>query len=125
MLRINQEQCDIFNRLAEKRFEDRMYAYLATAFPDRCRQQGEPEARKTIRAGLERARSHSVVLENDVARYIELMYVWSPEFDKDPALPWAEATLKDQRLTATEKVDTLWNRTEALMQAEPGTATKE
>jgi hypothetical protein len=119
MLRIRREQMEVFKRLAEERFEDEMYAYLCEAFPDDCGAEGEEQTRENIRAGLRRAEQYGITIENDVARYVELMYVWSPQFDEDPLLPWASAILNAQGLDGTEKVDELWAQSDALVPGDP------
>lgn len=115
MVRIRREQMEALRRPIAKRFEDEMYAYLVEVFPEQCGAEGEPAVRDHIRKGMQRAEEYGITIEADVARYVELMYVWSPEFDEDPDLPWAQAVLTTEGLDGTRKVERLWAETEARM----------
>lgn len=101
-----------------------MVAYLAEAYEDLCQEEGEPETRKNIRQGIERAGQYGITLERDVARYIDLMYAWSIELDTDPQTPWAGEILDQQDLDGSRKMDDLWEYSEMLLardqQAETG-----
>jgi hypothetical protein len=52
-----------------------------------------------IQYGIKRAASYGIQLENDVRKYIEVMLLLGPDFDKDPKYPWATSILTDKNLT--------------------------
>jgi len=110
MLTIRPEQIEVFTGLMRKRFEDRMRARLGERFPEKCKALGEEAVRASIRDGIDRAAAYGVNIEADVARYIELMYRFSPDFDTGPALPWAAEILKNPRLGSHPKMDQLCAR---------------
>ena len=92
MLVIRKEQME---SLAQANFENQIAAHLHEFFPEQCEALGEPEVRKIIRYGFERAESYGIVADGDVCQYIDVMIVFGRDFDTDPELPWAAAILNN------------------------------
>ena len=55
----------------------------------------EPALIKTIHAGIDRAATYGIEAEQDVCAYIDMMVLFGDDFDRDPALPWPRAILRD------------------------------
>jgi len=110
MLVIRSEQMQAFSEQMLKRFEDRMAGYLAERFPDACAAKDEPAVRESIQKGIERSRSYGVTTEYDIARYIELMYLFSEDFDTSIKTPWARPILENPDLGSYVKMNELWER---------------
>lgn len=70
-----------------------MCRYLAKTFPHKVKDLPEQAVRESIRAGIERAAVYGISAEYDVARYIDFMYRFSPDFDSNPDAPWVRPTL--------------------------------
>ncbi|MEP6538279.1 MAG: hypothetical protein ABJF23_23275 [Bryobacteraceae bacterium] len=105
-----------------RRFEDAMAEHLNRCFAAQCRQLGEKGVQDEIRYGIKQAAGYGISLERDVCKYIDLMFAFGRDFDRDLKLPWAaqilrdnsfdEATVKVERLFATAKSQTMpmiWN----------------
>jgi hypothetical protein len=107
MLNIRQEQNDAFLQHRARSFECRMYAHVTRIWPAECKELGEEAVRQTIRFGVGRAQVYGLALEYDVARYVDLTFVYGRDFDKDPRLPWVRAILNDDRLDPSEKMDSV------------------
>lgn len=107
MLVIRREQMQVFDEYASKGFEDRLVRHLAERFPDVCREREEASVRETIRNGIERSKGYGITTEFDVARYIELMYLFSEDFDTNPETSWASPVLEDTDLGGHAKMDRL------------------
>jgi hypothetical protein len=87
-------------------FEARMAEHLKRCFPETCEAEGEMGIRDTIRYGIERAANHGITLERDVCKYIDLMFVFGPDYD---GADWASAILQDDSLdNATLKTERLF-----------------
>ena len=99
---------EAFAAQQRERFEDEMVVHLRKEFPEEFRKMGEARMRELIREGISSADSYNLVLEYDVARYIELMVAVSPNFDDSPKTPWAEEILTDEELTGREKIYRLY-----------------
>lgn len=114
MLVIRREQLEAFRRYMSGQFEDRMVAHLKRYFPDRCAPLSDEEVRESIRYGVERADAYEICIEQDVSRYINLMYILGRDFDRDPDLPWAQAILSGRALKRlkTVKMDVLYEEAE-------------
>jgi hypothetical protein len=112
MLVIRSEQIEALEEQMMKGFEDRMVSYLARHFPDSWAALGEAAVRESIQKGIERSGSYDITTEYDVARYIELMHLFSEDFDTSPETPWAASVLEDPDLGPFVKMDELWKMAE-------------
>lgn len=96
-----------FERQQRQRFEDEMFEHLRSAFPADFARVGETEVRSMIRDGIDRARSYDIVMECDVARYVELMLTMGPDFDRSTVTSWAGEILAGTD-TGAEKLDQIY-----------------
>jgi len=95
-----------------KQFEGLMVTHLNKYYPKECETLGETDLRKTIQYGIERARSYNIDNELDVSRYINLMFTFGRDFDKDMNLPWASNILMKDDLLSPHKMDLLYDEAE-------------
>jgi hypothetical protein len=93
-----------FSKQQRQRFEDEMVAHLKRAHPTESKKLADPGLRDLIRQGIDKAKGHHIVLEPDVARYIEMMLTVSPDFDKSKGV--AEI-LKRRRLSGLQKMTSI------------------
>jgi hypothetical protein len=106
---IRQQQMATFSQARQKTFEERMAGHLNRCFPSECEALGEQGVQDAIRYGIERAASHGIASERDVCKYIDLMFAFGRNFDRNRDLPWASSILKDETLkTATAKMERLY-----------------
>ena len=63
--------------------------HLGKFFPAACAALGEEQVRRVVRYGIERAASHGVTRERGVCAWVDLMFTFGRDFDRDPDLPWA------------------------------------
>lgn len=110
LFRIRPEQMEAFAAAARKDFENRMVVHLRQVLPDECAPLGEQGLRELIRAGLRRTRSYRITAEYDVCRYLHLMLVLGREFDRDPALPWAELLLNQPTQEPSTRMERVYAR---------------
>lgn len=100
-----------FETLAEQqrqRFEDEMLMYLKKEYAAVLGRRDDSWVRELIREGIRQAKEYDIVLERDVARYLELMLSLSPDFDESSKTPWAREILTDSELEAGEKLDEIY-----------------
>ena len=93
MLRIKQRAQEAFEREALEDFERRMVTHLRKFFPEVCTTLGEETLRRVIQYGVERARSRGFSTERAACIYLDVMFAFGCDFDRDPALPWAGEVL--------------------------------
>jgi hypothetical protein len=110
MLVIRHKQMEVLNTYRLNGFEDRMVGYLAKRFPDACGVNNEPAVRRSIQEGILRAKGYGIIAEYDVARYIELMHLFSEDFDTSSATPWANPILEDATVGSHVKMNLLWEK---------------
>lgn len=110
MFKIRQEQMEAFSQAGVKNFEDRMVVHLNKFFPEQCQALGEPKTREAIQYGIQQGASYGFVAERNVCKYIDLMFTFGRDFDKDAKLPWTTAVLDDESLkNPTVKMERLHN----------------
>ena len=110
MLKIRQEQLEIFEQAALKRFEDRLLEHVEKFFPQSYQILGEAQTRKVIRYGIEQAENYALVSERDVCLYINLMFMLGSDFDKDMQWPKVAAILEDKTITdSSTRIDQLYD----------------
>lgn len=105
---ISDAHMEAFSEQQGKRFEDEMVLHLTREFPEEANRVGEDWLREMIREGVQAAEGYNIVLERDVARYLELMLAVSPDFDDNDQTPWAKDILTDGSMTGQEKLDRIY-----------------
>lgn len=95
MFAIRREQVEILEEAATKKFEDLMVVHLSGAFKEECQSLGETKVRGLIQLGIRRSRAYGIATERDVCKYVEVMFILGPDFDRDPRHAWARDTLTD------------------------------
>ncbi len=106
VLKIRREQIAAFREQARREFEDRTLEHVRSLFREECTILGEEATRERIRKGVEAAGGYGLELEYDVVRYIDLMFIFSPDFDTDAA--WAGPILHDETTEPRAKMDRLY-----------------
>ncbi|MCD6303567.1 MAG: hypothetical protein J7M21_01225 [Planctomycetes bacterium] len=112
-MKIRKEQMDAFSEPLMRSFECRLVRHVEKVFPDECGQLGDEAVRQRVRKGIRDARKYGVVIEYDVARYVDLMFILSEDFDDNDEFPWARRILNHPDLDGRAKMDRLYKRTEA------------
>ncbi len=126
MVIIRNEQMGELGKDEAGKFEDKMVTHLKEFFPDTCEELGEPQVRESISHGVDRAESYGLVDEQDVCTYIDVMYVFGPDFDRDPECPWASRILNDKSIDDPgDRADTLHEEALAQVTALEGQAHEE
>ena len=95
---IRQTQMAALTQSRQKDFEHSMAGHLQRCFPNEYKALGEKGTRSEIRYGIGQAATHGISLERNVCKYIDLMFVFGRDFDRDPGLPWAPRILADGAL---------------------------
>ena len=109
MLIIRDEQMDTLRNYMQQRFEDLMVVHLNQYFPRQCETLGEENLRRTIRYGIEQASTYAIDVELDVSRYLNLMFTFGRDFDRDRQLPWASSILTRKDFSSgARKMDALY-----------------
>ncbi|UCE58244.1 MAG: hypothetical protein JSU63_12465 [Phycisphaerales bacterium] len=112
-MKLRAEQMDVFSAHAESQFEKRVVSHLQTHFPDKCRKLGRGGVLESVKRGIARARAYDITTEYDVARFIDLTFRLSQDFDTSKETPWAGEILNDPDVPPWSRMDELWNRAES------------
>ncbi len=98
---------EAFSRQQIRRFEDEMVTHLRKTHPARSAGMSESDLRALIARGIITARGYDILLEPDVARYIEFMLILAPDFDRSDQTPWAAGILTRRRVPGNVKLDAI------------------
>lgn len=121
MLTIRQEQLVAFSTEESNKFEKRLLHHLKKFFPAQYQAAGDVKMRELVKEGIHRAASYGITAERDSCKYVDLMIVLGPDFDKDPKLPWAEKILTSHALEdkPASKVEQLCDIASGKIDSEP------
>jgi hypothetical protein len=82
--------------------------HLQKFFPGHVQALGPAGTDDAIAHGIRRAEGYGITADADVCQYIDLMFCFGRDFDRDPALPWAAAILGEAPSASPEpKIDRL------------------
>lgn len=90
IIRIDQQRALAENR--RRCFEQEIAAELQARLPECCAALGE-ELSEAISYGVERAIAYGLNAEVGVAAFVKLMFIFGPDYETDPQLPWAHLSL--------------------------------
>lgn len=76
-------------------FAEEMVQHVHEEFSEKCATMGETDVRETIQSGIVQAAKYGIVLQRDIGRFIDLMFVFGRDFATDPRIPWASQILND------------------------------
>jgi hypothetical protein len=84
-----------------------MANHLKQFFPRECTALGEGGLRERVREGIARAVSHGFVTEVQISQYVDLMFAFGADFDRDPEFSWPQPILSDPTLSAAVRIERL------------------
>jgi len=112
MLTIKKEQEKKFFDASFTSFENAMLSHVMTYYPNHYLMMKEPAIRQTIRVAFARAGKYGFDTQRNVCQYLNIMLILGSGFDQDPQYPWAEAMLKDTKVSdPTKKIDGISDKT--------------
>jgi hypothetical protein len=119
VLIIRKEQMDALSGHMEESFVNRVVAHLKEIWPEKCVEMGEEAVRESIHDAIDCARESGIIIEYDVARYIDLIYEFDWPADEEPDTPWAQEILNDTELDGTSKMDRLYEEANRILEGKP------
>lgn len=94
MLTLRQAQ---LTTIEATRLEAFLLEHLAAFFPEQCAALGPAETLEVVRHGLVRAAEHGLTEPVDACAFVDVMFLFGRELDRDPELPWVPAALEGAR----------------------------
>ena len=89
---------DVFNRIAEEQFVQRMMSHVHQCFPDESAKLSEEKLKDKIQCQIAKARSYGIAANNDICDFISICFVLGDDFDTDPTLDSISAVLNNPGL---------------------------
>jgi hypothetical protein len=112
-LRVREAQMKALESADKKSFENRTYVWLCKHWPDETNALGEAAVRDRIRKGTKCAQSYGLETEYQICTFLNLEFLYGPQFHTNEEHKWAEDILKDAQLSPDAKVERLIERTSA------------
>lgn len=103
------------NRGAVESFEGRVCEHLRAAFASYVAVLDDAALVRAVGGAIERALEHGLTTELDVARFVEYVAVYGPEFARDETTAWAAEILARSDLDATTRMDLIDDREAELL----------
>ena len=103
ILKITGRQFAAFEAQELKRFRDEVTRMLRTNLPNEFGRKSDAEIGSMIDWGIAKAKRYDIVLEPDVARFIELVGPLGQNFDTNPKTAWVDNTLRRTHLTTSDR----------------------
>lgn len=101
---------DILTEPIRRRFEEQMLEHLRSAFAAQIAGVSEEDLRAVIRQTITKAATYHITAAPDVARYLEYVVCFGPNFYDAPELAWAAEILQSESLNGTQKMDLIDER---------------
>lgn len=101
MLVIRDEQLRVMARGA---LPDWITKHVKQFFPHQCTELGEEALRERVDEGIARAVLHGFESSAQISQYVDLMFVFGPDFDTDATLSWPRPILRDRTLSAAVRM---------------------
>lgn len=98
MLKLRTEQVAALADERGAEFAGRMLTHLCRCFPAATRTMSDRDIHAAIRHGRDRAVSYGITTERGVCKYLNLMFVFGRDFDRDPGCAWAGEILGGARI---------------------------
>ena len=101
-MKIRSQQMSAMEAYSRKQFEDRMIAHLRKEFPEETQEAQDEEVRALVVEQIDKAASYDIVLEDDLAIYIDRAACYGGDWDSSQ--DWAKAILNDEKLDGSGKI---------------------
>ena len=106
MLVIREEQLAVLSRSLYECFVSRSCEHVRHYFPDRCLALGNPGTLDEVRDGLRRGISYCFETQYDLLRFLNLIFEFGMDFERNDANTWARPHLESGR-SPTFRMDVL------------------
>lgn len=109
MLVIRKYQMDEFTKYELKKFEDFMVRHLKQDLSKKVKGLPEETLRDMIQRGVSVAEEYGIRIEDDVKRYIDLMFILGEDFDVSPETSWAGELLRKEEMEPEERLNKIFD----------------
>lgn len=116
MTTIRNSQIKQFEDVLRANFDASVAETFRDVWPDRVQELAEAYP-KFIHDAIDRSYAQELYDDVDAARFVNLTLLWGLGFDESPAHPWASRILADRTASAGIRVELLFERSEAELNA--------
>jgi hypothetical protein len=98
MLKLRVEQMQVLAQVPQREYQKNMMLHAQKFFPEECTKIGALNLEKFIQDGIAKADGYGIDDRADVAKFLNLQFVFGPEFDHECA--WASEVLGNVSITS-------------------------
>jgi len=109
MLVIRKYQMDEFTKYELKKFEDSMVFHLKQDLAKKVKGLSEEAIRDMIQRGISAADVYGIRIEDDVRRYIDLMFILGEDFVTSVEFCWTKDILEKEEIEPAERINKIFN----------------
>ena len=107
MFTIRSEQMSQLQAHMMRKYEDRVIAKIAEAYPKRFKQEGEEKVREFIQAAIRKGEPHGITEDDETEQFALLLFAHGLDFEKAPGKEECRRILNDPDLPGDAKVNLL------------------
>jgi hypothetical protein len=107
MLRISQEQADVFRQEAEADFNRRVLKHVRRDLADPAAGLSDEDILRRARECAPLAGKHGLVTEKQLMCFVDTSILLGQGFDRDPNQKWVQTLLASTKLSAGDKANLL------------------
>ena len=115
VLTIRKAQMAVFERIAGERFAKRLVPHIQRMWSAQCAGLTVEQIAARASDAVTRAVKWGLESELDVARFVDLTFVFGSDFDQSQKCGWAGEILRRASIPASERMAMLWNRARAAL----------
>jgi hypothetical protein len=105
MLVIRNDQMDIFSIPQRQLFESRVLVHVRGKYPASVEaNRTDDELIRLVQRGIQKASGYGIRKQQEIIRFIELMFEIDPGFDDLETMRWARAILDEPNLSGQAKI---------------------
>jgi hypothetical protein len=107
---LRREQLDVLADVyTAQKFEERLMETMRANWPEECVALGEIGLRRRIMTGVCRATEYGFSEESEIGRFMNLIFLWGDDFDRDESRPKVLEILRSSTLSSRNRISQLIN----------------
>jgi hypothetical protein len=107
---LRREQLDVLAEVyTAQKFEERLMETMRANWPEECGALGEIGLRRRIMNGVCRATEYGFSEESEIGRFMNLIFLWGDDFDRDESRPQVLEILRSSTLSSRNRISQLIN----------------
>lgn len=109
MLTIRKKQIQLLETHLLRKFEQRVLATLARAFPEKYKTEGPEKCRLFLEAAIRKSEKHGITEDKDIEKFALVLFDRGMDFEQAPRMEECREILHDSTLPGDAKVSLIYH----------------